>query len=66
MSSLSLDMLVSIVASAIIALMVAAGGAALSRLPADVEAEAPVLDSLDPLTVCHDDGERVRCIRVET
>ena len=68
MNHLSLEMIVSIAASVVIALMVAAGAVVIGDLPSDVntQTEAPRADMLDPLTFCEDDGERVRCIRADT
>jgi len=68
MSHLSVEILASITASAIMALMVAAGGTAMVRTSSDaaIQAQAPEVDRPDPLSICSVDGEVFTCIREET
>ena len=68
MSRQCLEVLVSVTAGAIMALMVAAGGAAVAGQPSDalIPIEATEAEHPDPLTICSDDGESVTCVRAET
>jgi hypothetical protein len=68
MSRLSFEIPASIAASAIMALMVAAGGTAMAPMPSDAafQAETPEIDRPDPLTVCRVDGDLIICVREET
>ncbi|MCC6176772.1 MAG: hypothetical protein IT305_15795 [Chloroflexi bacterium] len=60
----ALELGVSIAASAVVALMVLAGGMALEMEPSDVIEASVMLDAekLNPLVVCREDREGVRCI----
>lgn len=68
MSSQFVETLASIAAGAIMALMVAAGGTAMARVPSDgaVRAEVPVVDRPDPLSLCTANDGLITCVREET
>jgi len=67
MTRVTLEVLVSTTAGALMAGMVAAGATVLAEPPRDaaIEAEAPKADNPDPFTVCRDGGEPVACRRAE-
>ena len=61
-------MLIAIVASAVISLMVAAGGLTDVSVTEDgcLVGEMPVCAPPDPLTICRDDVGRVQCVKEPT
>jgi len=67
-SHLTLETLVAVAASALMALMVAAGASMIVGPPTDIgiESEAPMADGIDPLTICRDEAEQIVCVRADT
>ncbi len=68
MSHLTLETLVAVAASALMAFMVAAGASMIVGPPSDVEihAEESTTDGVDPLTICRDEAEQTVCVRADT